>query len=414
MFLKKTFKSLLAFVLVFLMMASSASKIEAGFDASSCTSVGIAVEKISFEDRYDNGLSGQDKVIVTVSNLSPDIWYKIHTGNDTNSSESLQYKGTPLRFELPVAGVGPALNERNLTVKLYEDVNGPFDQERCTIGTYTVTRTINLNCKIQVRQNRDGKSCDVLTDTTACVTRTEPLIVDVLVQDQNTPPQPITEALNLDIQKGLRLCVGDCWFHQNPANGQATFQLNTDDYPGNDGAYKIGVSVDTTGLNYLECGEVTYNLRSGDCITPTGEPICGKDGGLQPPPTNNAGEANPYRLCEQIPNPSLKAQCETCAGGPFGRDGVWTAIGCIKRDPKSIIKSLMQIGIGMGGGVALLSTLAGGFILSTSQGDPSKANQAKEIITNSIIGLLFIIFSVVILQFIGVTIFNIPGFGAVK
>ena len=66
----------------------------------------------------------------------------------------------------------------------------------------------------------------------------------------------------------------------------------------------------------------------------------------------------------------------------------------------------------MGGGVALIMTLAGGFILSTSQGDPQKANQAKEMITNSVIGLLFVIFSVIILQFIGVTILQIPGFGA--
>ena len=122
-----------------------------------------------------------------------------------------------------------------------------------------------------------------------------------------------------------------------------------------------------------------------------------------------------YEICNQILDDTLRGKCQDCAtDGPEGADGqggVWTAIGCISRDPVEITKRLIQVGLGMGGGVALIMTLAGGFILSTSQGDPQKANQAKEMITNSIIGLLFVIFSVFILQFIGVIILNIPGFG---
>jgi len=123
----------------------------------------------------------------------------------------------------------------------------------------------------------------------------------------------------------------------------------------------------------------------------------------------------PYDICKQIPDQELQDQCLVCTasgeGGDAGQGGVWTAIGCISRDPIKITERLIQVGLGMGGGVALIMTLAGGFILSTSQGDPQKANQAKEMITNSVIGLLFVIFSVFILQFIGVKILNIPGFG---
>ena len=75
------------------------------------------------------------------------------------------------------------------------------------------------------------------------------------------------------------------------------------------------------------------------------------------------------------------------------------------------MQRFITLGLGIGGGVSLLSTLAGGFILTTSQGDPKRTGQAKEMITNAVIGLIFVIFSVTILQFIGYTVFRLPGFG---
>jgi hypothetical protein len=46
-----------------------------------------------------------------------------------------------------------------------------------------------------------------------------------------------------------------------------------------------------------------------------------------------------------------------------------------------------------------------------SQGNPEQVKGAREQLTAAIIGLLFIIFSLVILQIIGVNILKIPGFG---
>jgi len=63
------------------------------------------------------------------------------------------------------------------------------------------------------------------------------------------------------------------------------------------------------------------------------------------------------------------------------------------------------------GAIVLIMILAGAFMLSTSQGDPKKTQDAKELISSAIIGLLFIIFSITILQFVGVSILRIPGFG---
>ena len=94
------------------------------------------------------------------------------------------------------------------------------------------------------------------------------------------------------------------------------------------------------------------------------------------------------------------------------KPGIYTAIGCIGADSESIVTRLVRIGLGIAGGVALLMILAGAFMFSTSQGDPKKAGEARELITSAVLGLIFIIFSVTLLQFIGVSVLRIPGFGS--
>lgn len=115
-----------------------------------------------------------------------------------------------------------------------------------------------------------------------------------------------------------------------------------------------------------------------------------------------------YELCSQIKKDTDQYKaCETC----FKSEGIWTAVGCIPSNPESVIKTIITIGLAAGGGIVLIMILVGSFMLSVSQGDPNKTKEAKEIITSAIIGLLFVIFSVTILQFIGVEILHIPGFG---
>ncbi|MDQ3008394.1 MAG: pilin [bacterium] len=114
-----------------------------------------------------------------------------------------------------------------------------------------------------------------------------------------------------------------------------------------------------------------------------------------------------FKICEQIPESLDRNACTSCLSG----GGIWTAIGCISANPQSMIASLIQIALGISGGVAIVMILASGFLFATSSGDTTKLKQAKEWLTSAIVGLLFIIFSVTILQFIGVTLLQIPGFG---
>lgn len=124
-----------------------------------------------------------------------------------------------------------------------------------------------------------------------------------------------------------------------------------------------------------------------------------------------------YSICDQIPasvsgvESSDRTKCEDCLGADAQYKGIWTAIGCIKGDPASLVQQILTLGLGMAGGIALLMFLTSAFLFTTAQNDPKRVSQAKEIMGSAIIGLLFIVFSVTILQFIGVTILQIPDFG---
>lgn len=78
--------------------------------------------------------------------------------------------------------------------------------------------------------------------------------------------------------------------------------------------------------------------------------------------------------------------------------------------PEGFIKSLFGILLSTSGGIALLLIIVSGYRLIASQGNPEKVQAAKETLTSAIIGLVFIIFSLSILQLIGVDILHIPGF----
>ena len=89
-----------------------------------------------------------------------------------------------------------------------------------------------------------------------------------------------------------------------------------------------------------------------------------------------------------------------------------TGLGCIPTDPeKLVVDFILKNAVGIGGGLAFLLFLGGGFTLLTSAGDPEKINKGKEVITAAISGLLFIIFSVYLLKVIGYDILQIPDFG---
>ncbi|MCL5439155.1 MAG: pilin [Patescibacteria group bacterium] len=110
---------------------------------------------------------------------------------------------------------------------------------------------------------------------------------------------------------------------------------------------------------------------------------------------------------------SFPPPAPVCAPGGLVNDKcekVSTGLGIdIGTDPKDFIASIFGITLSLSGGIALLLIIYSGYKLMTSRGNAEKVQGAKETLTSTIVGLLFIIFSIFILELIGVNILHIPG-----
>lgn len=77
----------------------------------------------------------------------------------------------------------------------------------------------------------------------------------------------------------------------------------------------------------------------------------------------------------------------------------------------SVVQSILNIVFSIAGGIAFLYFIYGAFIIATSQSDPEKLNYGKRIVTGAIVGLIFTISSVFIVNFIASGVLKLPGFG---
>lgn len=116
-----------------------------------------------------------------------------------------------------------------------------------------------------------------------------------------------------------------------------------------------------------------------------------------PPPPCDKGfdkDGHPTTVREEIASCS---EINTALGFPFSTD------------PGEFVKTIFGIVLSLAGGIAILLIIFSGYGLMFSQGNPEKVQAAREQLTAAIVGLLFIIFSMSILQIIGVDILHIPG-----
>lgn len=193
----------------------------------------------------------------------------------------------------------------------------------------------------------------------------------------------------------------------------------------------IGVTAGTTagGVSCFNMFNDFHPEIYGTLIDQNGAEVCqhmvrisaevteaNNEGNLNPNDLPDASQLglNPavFSLCKQIPEGDKRQACYDCSAGKDGEvNGVWTAVGCVPTSQESIVGAILKIGLGLSGGFALLLIITAGFMISTAQGNVKRVDEAKELFTSAIMGLVFIIFSVTILQFIGVQILRIPGFG---
>ena len=136
--------------------------------------------------------------------------------------------------------------------------------------------------------------------------------------------------------------------------------------------------------------------------TPTGDTSCqAKNSGTDYFKLHEDDPLNPLPPCAEWKDPNNKEICLS----------IDTAVGPIKTDPKDFVTNIYSLVLGLAGGIALILILISGYRFIASHGNPEALQGARDQLISAIIGLLFIIFSFVILQVIGVDILHIPGFG---
>lgn len=186
-----------------------------------------------------------------------------------------------------------------------------------------------------------------------------------------------------------------------------------------DGSDKTAVSSDDSGTLHTALGTFTkdaahrVNVRNLNDPDDPNQMLCTNgDSTFQ---TTAVGTPSSAGACNDSTCSSAAGQpCNTRTGEPiYGNvagDGIMTAIGCVPTEPQALIQGLMKVGTGAAGAVALLLMIGGAFQMITSAGNAETLKKGQQQFTSAIIGLLFIIFSILLLQVIGVDILNLPGF----
>ncbi len=152
------------------------------------------------------------------------------------------------------------------------------------------------------------------------------------------------------------------------------------------------------------CGAVNFSITNNPTTTTIATPI--------PSPPSGAGGVvkSPLTTGHVIASASASGiACSIFFGGDRYQ-GIGTAIGCIPVEPVGLVRGTFAFILSIGGGIAFLIMIMGVFRILTSAGNPDQLKNGTEMLTNAIIGILLIVFSILILQIIGVGILNIPGF----
>lgn len=176
----------------------------------------------------------------------------------------------------------------------------------------------------------------------------------------------------------------------------------------------VATSIKTDGVGFGEFPSIQIQGKQGNSvrISISGQGIFGLTKCAEKAITLNAAVS---------PQPSLPPRAKNLKLGAFGGEtaksagipcpgGIETAIGCIPTDPTDFVKGFLRFAVGAAGGLALLIMAYGAFRMITSAGNPDSLKEGHTIFTNAIIGLLFIIFSTLLLKILGVDILGLGRF----
>lgn len=163
--------------------------------------------------------------------------------------------------------------------------------------------------------------------------------------------------------------------------------------------FKVPSGVTYPDITILICDRTSGKPTNEDnCNSSTGKKIKAHTyitvSGITPPPIPGPPTVGPP------PGAPSKNPCiDTNGDGKV--DTCQTALGDIPTRPQDFAQRVLEIAVGLGGGLALILMVIGAIKVLTSTGDQQKLNAGRDMIVAAVAGLLFIIFSVLILRFIG-------------
>jgi hypothetical protein len=122
--------------------------------------------------------------------------------------------------------------------------------------------------------------------------------------------------------------------------------------------------------------------------------------------------------------PLTNAELETFKKNPFVRQyigclscalygGYPSALGCMPMDKveRFLAEGVLGIGITFAGAFSVLCIIFGAIQFQLSGGESAKVQKAQKLITQCVVGLLIIIFSIFLLRFVGINLLRIYGLG---
>ena len=173
---------------------------------------------------------------------------------------------------------------------------------------------------------------------------------------------------------------------------------------------------------FLVVGNINAQVRWAECD------MCGYCWRFipTPPQTNPPGNWEPCRKClyedtigfSATENKTLEIDATT-NNPPTPYPGhMYTMIGCLSTNLTDFTQQgaagnivnyiLNRLIFPLSGGIALLYLIYGAFLIMTSQADAERLNQGKRVVTGSIIGLVFVLFTVFLVNIVAYVILKIP------
>jgi hypothetical protein len=124
--------------------------------------------------------------------------------------------------------------------------------------------------------------------------------------------------------------------------------------------------------------------------------------------------AKVLQKCGGLPDQQT-SYCYSCLAKNFKKDGseyisspeytFSSSIGCIPTSIMGVVTRLFQIGIGVGGGIAIIRIIQGALMRQTN--DPAKIQEGTQIIFTTFVAIAMLLASIYILRIIGVDVLNL-------